>query len=203
MASESAIRDLVEQARGGDRDAFGELARRYRARLERQIRARMGEKLRARLEPEDVLQETLAVAFESIGGLKYRGEEAFYRWLASIAEHRIWSASQKKAWAPIRLARDVPASGESPSKHLRRAERFERLEKALQGLSAEHRQVVVLARIEGLKVKEVAARMGRSPEAVKKLLARALLRLKEGFGDTESFQLPDRRLALEEEQGDG
>jgi hypothetical protein len=36
--------------------------------------------------------------------------------------------------------------------------------------------------------------MKRSPNAVKKLLARALAELKQGFGDTESLHLPERRL---------
>ena len=68
------------------------------------------------------------------------------------------------------------------------------MEKALESLSDDHRQVVTLARLEGLKVKEIAKRMDRSPDAVKKLLARALMHLKESFGDTESFHLPDRVL---------
>jgi RNA polymerase sigma factor (sigma-70 family) len=162
----------------------------------------MGDRLRAKIEPEDIVQETLTVAFESIGKFRWRGEESFYLWLGSIAEHLIWSLSQKKAWGEIRLARDVSATGTSPSKRARRDERFDRLEKALDGLSDDHRQVLRLARLEGLKVKEIAGRMHRSPDAVKKLLARALLRLKESFGDTESLHLPDRRLGAVEDERD-
>ena len=154
----------------------------------------MGDRLKAKVEPDDVVQETLSVAFESIEKFTWRGEESFYRWLGSIAEHLIWSSSQKKAWGEIGLTRDVGARNTSPSKHIRREERFDRLEKALGDLSGDHRRVVILARIEGLKVKEIAARMNRSPDAVKKLLARALLNLKQSFGDTESLHLPDRRI---------
>ncbi len=58
----------------------------------------MGSRLRSRLEVEDVLQETFAVAYETIGGFSWRDEESFYRWLGSIPEHLLWSLSQKKAW---------------------------------------------------------------------------------------------------------
>jgi RNA polymerase sigma factor (sigma-70 family) len=77
---------------------------------------------------------------------------------------------------------------------LRREERFERLEKSLQSLSPDHREVILLARIEGLQIAAIAERLGRSKSAVKSLLLRALKELKRSFGDTESFHLPDRSL---------
>ena len=196
MAVENPTQELVEKAQAGDRVAFDDLVLRFQERLENQVRSRMGSRLRAKTEPDDIVQDAFAVAFETIGRFTWRGEESFYRWLGSIAEHLIWSSSQKKAWGEISLTRDISAGGASPSKHVRRDERFERLEKALESLSEEHKRVVTLSRLEGLKVTEIAVRMNRSPDAVKKLLARALLHLKESFGDTESLHLPDRRLAV-------
>ena len=67
----------------------------------------------------------------------------------------------------------------------------------LSGLSPDHRKAIILSRIEGLKVREIATRMHRSTDAVKKLLARGLLQLKRSFGDTESFHLPDRAFNVE------
>ena len=88
-----------------------------------------------------------------------------------------------------RLADDV-----SQSRDARRNERFERLQRALDSLSDEHRRVVMLARIEKLPIAEVARRLERSPAATSQLLWRALKKLKESFGSTDSFHLPDRRL---------
>lgn len=51
-----------------------------------------------------------------------------------------------------------------------------------------------------MKVPEIAQRMNRSPNAVYKLLARALVELRRNFGDTESLTLPDRRLEFEGER---
>ncbi|MBN1419388.1 MAG: sigma-70 region 4 domain-containing protein, partial [Planctomycetes bacterium] len=62
----------------------------------------------------------------------------------------------------------------------------------------EYREAIRLARIEGLKVKEIAERLGKSPGAVKHLLARGLKELRRRFGETESFHLPDRNLRMEE-----
>ncbi len=80
---------LFEKAQAGDRDAFQELVGRFSERLRNQIRARMGRRLRERLELDDLHQETLLRALKSIGRVTWDGEERFYRWLSSIAEHLI------------------------------------------------------------------------------------------------------------------
>ena len=194
MTDEKPIRALVREAQAKDHAAFQDLVARYRDRLEHQIKARMGQSLKAKtgVEVEDLLQETLMRAFGSIEKFRWQGEESFYRWLGSIAEHLIRNAAQKKTWSRLE-AKDVTATQESPSKALRREERFDRLEKALGGLNADQRKAITLSRLEGLKVKEIAARMNRSEDAVHKLLARAVLNLRRSFGDTESLALPDRK----------
>jgi len=196
MPTNTPTEALVARAKVGDRAAFDALAERFHSRLEAQVESRLGNRLRAVMGADDVIQSTLTRAWEALARFEWRDEESFYRWLAGIAEHLIWSASQKKGLSEIRLERDVPASAASPSRNLRREERFARLKEALRGLSEPHREAVMLARIEGLKVKEIAARMGRSEDAVKKLLARALISLKDVMGDTESLGLPDRSLRL-------
>ena len=51
----------------------------------------------------------------------------------------------------------------SPSHGVRRKERFERLQHAVDSLSPEYREVILLARIKGMRLAEIAKRMGRSP----------------------------------------
>jgi RNA polymerase sigma factor (sigma-70 family) len=77
---------------------------------------------------------------------------------------------------------------------MRRQDRFDRLEKALDRLSSEQREVVLLARFHGCSLKEIARRIDKSPAAVGQILSRALRRLRAAFGDTESLHLPDRSL---------
>ena len=52
--------------------------------------------------------------------------------------------------------------------------------------------MITMARIDGLPIKEIARRWNRTPDAVAHLLFRALRKLKESFGDTESLHLPPR-----------
>jgi RNA polymerase sigma-70 factor (ECF subfamily) len=160
--------------------------------------------LRGDIEVEDVQQETLLTAFQSIGRFQWQGEDSFFRWLAGIAENSILRfADQRRRKRCVRLEREVAASGPSPSRALRREERLERLDEALKGLSPEHRQVILLARVEGLPVKEIAKRLDRSPNAVAQLLCRALKKLRASFGDTESLHLPERGLGEGRGEGGG
>jgi RNA polymerase sigma-70 factor (ECF subfamily) len=182
--------DLVQRARTGDRAAFGELFRAHRARLLERIRARLGRKLRASVEAEDVLQETFLRAFESVAHFTPRGPDSFFHWLGAIAEHLILSASQKKRPAPLELEREPAAGAVSPSRALRREERLERLESALASLPAEQKEIVLLARLEGLSTAEIAKRLGKSPESVRQILSRGLKRLRGTLSATESLHLP-------------
>ena len=72
------------------------------------------------------------------------------------------------------LGRVPAADGTSPSAAAARRDLGVVLADALAELSAEHREVIVLHHLEGLGWDEVARRMGRTPNAVRKLWARAL-----------------------------
>jgi RNA polymerase sigma-70 factor (ECF subfamily) len=188
--------DIIEKAGAGDRAAFEELASAHRPRLEALVRTRLGSRLERFVELDDVVQETLLRAFRSIARYRPEDEDSFLRWLGGIANHVILEAA-KRSRREVIVPLDVePADGAqvSASRAARREERFARLEEALASLSPEHRQVVILARIERLPMKEVAARMGRTPGAAAQLLWRALQKLKETFGSTDSFRLPPRSL---------
>jgi len=58
-----------------------------------------------------------------------------------------------------------------------------------------------MSRIDGLKIREIAARTDRSVDAVKQLILRGLRSLKRHFGDTESLHLPDRTFDSETTPG--
>jgi RNA polymerase sigma-70 factor (ECF subfamily) len=192
--SQRTTAELVDKAKRGEKEAFAELTRRCSTRLGPYIGSRIGPHLRGRLEVDEVLQETAARAFQSISRFEWRGEASFERWLETIAERVILEGVRLEQRLPATLDIDLPGSAPSPSKVARREERLDRFEQALDGLSPDHREVILLARIEGLKIKEIARRMNRSPDAIKQLLSRALKALRERFGDTESFHLPDRPL---------
>ncbi|MBN1441330.1 MAG: sigma-70 family RNA polymerase sigma factor, partial [Planctomycetes bacterium] len=151
-----------------------------------------------RLDLDEIVQDTFVRAYESLRS--FRGDDipSFARWLMGIARIAVIRAASPPGAGQLALGDGIAAeAGASPSAALRREERFERLQVSLDTLTGDYREVLYLARIEGLSMKEIADRMGRSPEAVKKLFGRALAKLRERFGDTESFHLPDRQLHLE------
>lgn len=202
MTVDDPLEALVARAQAGDRQAFDELAASEREPLERRVRRAMGTVLARTVEVEDVLQETYLRAFRSLDRLEWHGRASLLGWLERIAEHVVLDLARHRQRAPfIELPVEPPADGLAPSTEMRRAERFDRLRRALESLPPDDRQVIRLARLEGLPLGEVAARMNRSANAVSHLLHRALERLRDVFGETESFHLPDR--SLEEEGGAG
>jgi RNA polymerase sigma-70 factor (ECF subfamily) len=190
---------LAERARKGEGEAFEALVARYREPLEKYVQTRIGEHLRRLVDPEDVLQETFTRTWRSIETLDWRGEGAFFQWLKRTAEHVILKVAMRHRRRQILyLKRERENASPSPSKALRRVERFDRFEEAINALPPDAREAVVLVRVERLPIKEVARRMDRTPKAVMNLITRALKKLKERFGDTESLHLPPRRLAGDE-----
>jgi RNA polymerase sigma-70 factor (ECF subfamily) len=191
-----SLEETVARAQRGDRDAFARAIAEIEEPLRSGIAQRIGPHLRSALDPDDVFQDTVTRAFTSLERFEWQGEGSFLRWLRGIAEHLIRAAADKhRRRAVLELDRGEPAPSQvSGGRALRREERLDRLERALESLSPDHREVIRLARIEGLQIREIAARLDRSPSAVKNLLLRAMKELRRSFGDTESFHLPERPL---------
>jgi RNA polymerase sigma-70 factor (ECF subfamily) len=196
VSSQDTTEKLLKQAQAGDRAAFDEIVERFRARLAVFVERRLGPQVRRTIGVDDVLQETFVKAVTSIERLEWRGEDSLFCWLATIAEHRIRRLARPiRGAAEVPLNRDLSDHAASPSRVMRREERFERLDGALAALSPDHREVIRLARLQGLPIKDVAHQMNRSSGAVRHLLLRALASLRASFGEgTESFHLPARSL---------
>lgn len=200
VVTQESEESLAGRAKSGDRSAVEALLDIHRGRLRTWVESRLGPRLRASLEVDDVVQEAQLRAIESVGRFTWRGEGSFFRWLCVIAQHLIWNASKKRSGRDSRLVVEPPGSGVAPSKVMRRRERFDRLEESMRDLSAAEREAVQLSRIEGLRIKEVAKRMKRPEPTVRSLIARALKKLRDSFGDTESLHLPDQNLGTEDGQ---
>jgi RNA polymerase sigma-70 factor (ECF subfamily) len=198
-----AIRDktqeLVMLAKGGDESALGLLCGAYAERVRRIIRLRMGLELRSKLESMDIVQDAMLAALRDLDRFTYSSEGDFLRWLCGIAENQIRGSLDRFHAAKRDIRREVPldrggtgtegkppiAAGPmvttTPSAIFSHSEDLDKLERAMDTLRPEHREVIVLARVEGRSYKEIAARLGKSPEAVGMLLSRAMLALIKAF----------------------
>ncbi|MEM7230617.1 MAG: sigma-70 family RNA polymerase sigma factor [Planctomycetota bacterium] len=216
MDSSPYLENLVERVRRGDHEAFDRLTSPFRPRLEAVIRLRLPQKIRRRVDLDDVIQETLLRAFCGMREFEWSGRARFSAWLATLAERTCADLFRKHVTAEraavdrersldepraenasiARLLDALDGGATGPSKNLAREERLQRLEAAISELSDEHREVVILSAIQGLPTREVAERLDRSVSAVCMLRTRALRRLREVFGNTESCRLPGRPLDL-------
>ncbi len=191
--------ELVALAKEGDKSALNQLYRVYAERVRWMVRFRMSKKLRSKLESMDVVQDTLIHALSGLDDFTYKNEGDFVRWLSKIAENEL-RGSLKKLHADKRdIRKEVPldnyrptAGGKfagapgpieatTPSVIMSRKEDLDKLEKAIDELKDEYREVIVLTKIDGLSYKEIAGRLGKSSEAVRKLVSRAMAELTVAF----------------------
>jgi RNA polymerase sigma-70 factor (ECF subfamily) len=190
---------LVALAKEGNDSAVNQLWKVYGARVHWIMRLRMGSQLRSKLESMDLAQEALLSAFGDLENFTYKNEGDFLRWLSTIAENRlrdnldklhadkrdirkeVHPDNRRLTFAdPFALTHD-PVDATTPSMIMSRKEELEQLEKAIDKLKSEYKQVIILTRIEGLTYKEIAKRLGKSDEAVRKLVSRAMASLTSVF----------------------
>jgi RNA polymerase sigma-70 factor (ECF subfamily) len=179
---------LVRRVREGDEGALEVLLRRYSEKLRRQIERSLPRGLRRRVSVTDVLQETCIAAIRRLPDFEHRGDGSLEAWLRRIAELKVLAAAQRHGTTAKRAAgREVTrgerpdtaefvAGGPSPSEGAVASELAERARETMAALKDDYRRVLRLAIEEHLPLPEVAQRMGRSPEAVRKLYGRALAR---------------------------
>jgi len=176
---------LLRQARDGSPEALDALYGRVAGRLLALIRLRMGPSLRTRLESRDVLQAALLRSFERLDQFEGETGTSLMAWLARIAENEIrdlaeYHRRQRRDVAkalPLDAAEAVAARVRSAFSQVALDEESARLERAIETLDEPHREVILLRKYQELSFKEIAVRMGRSEDACRMLLARALAAL--------------------------
>lgn len=185
---EAGLEALVHRAQQGDREAAGELIRRYGDRIRAAIRQRLAPRFRRRFDTEDVFQSALAVSLEDLQGIRYEGEKAFVAWLTTVAERRLLGNIRKHRAERRDVARehtqgaaaDVTAGLTSPTRGAERAEVKVAIDEAVARLPRAEQQVIRLRSYEGLSFSEVAGVMGLSNKhAARDLFLRALKRMGE------------------------
>ena len=186
------LEQLFEQAKAGDRLAFDEIVERIRPKLDSFCLRRMSSDLLKIAGIDDIRQDTYLKAFQAICKIEWQSEGALCSWFFGVAQNVIYTHSKRlMRIGTVGVDDDrIDSDESSPSQLVRREERFNRLERAMQSLTSEQQQVVRLTRIEGRSVREVALLMKRSEKATYQLLWRAIQKLRKTFGDTASFRLP-------------
>lgn len=174
-------RRLIAAALAGQTDAFGELVTRYQHRLYNTAVRVLGNPDDA----ADVVQEAFLNAFQALPSFK--GDAEFFTWLYRIAFNTAVSYRRKKRpvvgfdpGRPGSADREPEDRSEEvrPGAALERSEDVAALYAALDRLSDEHRRVLVLKDIDGMKYEEIAAVLGVPVGTVRSRLHRARLDLR-------------------------
>ena len=177
---------LLRSARGGSNEALNTLFKRYAGRLLGLIRLRMGRSLRSQLESRDILNASLLKAFQQIDRFESSDTKSLMAWLARIAENEIRDQADYHRRQRRDAARVVPLEPgldslvdqvRSQVSGIILTEELEHLEQALEGLDETYREVILLRKFEELSFGEIGQRLGKSPDACRMLLARALTAL--------------------------
>ncbi len=171
----------VSRFQAGEETAFEELVSRREAEIYRLSLRMLGD-------AEDAMEATQDAFLRAYRALpRFRGDAAFRTWLIGIAVNVCRSRLVSRAHRNRRLdvpfdvhdgeeaeAQRVPAApGPDPERAAHGAELGKALERALTGLSPEHREILLLREVEGLEYEELASALDCAVGTVKSRLARA------------------------------
>ena len=191
MDSATSTFGLVERFKRGETEAFSLIFRKYRRRLAVLVYYRMSSELRGTVEVDDILQEVFLAAAQDMGNFTYQSPGSLMAWLSRISDHvvvdavRYQNRGKRHAEEMLRFrsesnpAGPEPVDRETPSQVFARTENMQILFKKLDSLPAEYREIILLAKFEGLTTKEISERVKKSRESVALTLHRALKRFRE------------------------
>ena len=167
----------------------------FRDYLRLLARLQIPHRLRAKVDESDLVQLTLATAWEKWEQFRGANEATLAAWLRQILANQLAGAYRQYAAERRDVARErsleaaveqssarleawLVADHSTPSQHTQRQEELLRLAHALAKLPAAERDAVELHHLQGCSLGETAALMGRTKPAVMGLLFRGLKRLR-------------------------
>jgi len=170
---------LIQRILQGEANAYSDLVRKYQQRLFNTMVHVIG----SREDAEDVVQESFVQAYLKLG--TFQGNSAFYTWLYRISfniaiSHR---RRRKKTQSIDQVREDIGQEpidrGEGPGRRMEQQENVHQIHTALEKLSEEHRDVLVLRELEGMDYDRIADVLDLPVGTVRSRLHRARGHLKE------------------------
>jgi RNA polymerase sigma-70 factor (ECF subfamily) len=166
---------LVELARNGDSEAFGQLYDHYQASVYRFLYYRVGSVPLA----EDLTAETFFRALRSMSSFRWQGKD-FGAWLMTIARNLTtdhFKAGRTRLESTTEDMSTLDSTAEGPEGAVLASLTNEALLEALSQLPTEQRECLVMRFLQGLSIAETADVLGRSSGAVKQLQLRGVRNL--------------------------
>ncbi len=185
----------LERARDGDTSAMGNLLQQYRDYLLAIAQREVDPAVRNKIAPSDIVQESMLTAHENFHQFVGGSEGEIQAWLRQILINDVYQAgrrfrAQKRAVDRERpmvfsssLERGIADAENTPGTEALVIEETQRLKSAMAQLGEEHQRVIRLRNWQDLSFAEIGEQMGRSPDAARKLWARAVMTLQGILGE--------------------
>jgi len=172
------VQTLDEQALVGEAkrnpEAFGYLYDLHFSRIYAYIYRKVGDRQAA----EDLTADTFMKALANLKGYQYTGQP-FIAWLYRIAANVVTDYYRaRRVTAPLDEGLQVHSTSMSPEDAALALDDQQAVARAIQTLSPDQQDVVLLRFSGGLRLKEIAQTIGKTEGAVKALMFRALGSLK-------------------------
>jgi RNA polymerase sigma-70 factor (ECF subfamily) len=192
---------LIREARAGSSEALGRLFEGCRRYLLQVAGDDIDPRLQAKGGASDIVQETFLEAQRDFSAFKGDSEQELLAWLRLHLRYRLAKFGRSYRQTTKRaVGREVPIDGgglpfspgipgadqPSPSEVAVGEENDRLLKRALERLPDEYRRVIQLRYRENLSFEQIGKALERTPNAARKLWARAIERLKRDLGRTTS-----------------
>ena len=166
------LRALVDLAKEGDAEAFGQLYDHYVSGVFRFVYYRVGSQQLA----EDLTSETFVRGLRAIQRFNWQGKD-FGAWLTTIARNLV-ADHFKSSRARLEIVAETIPEGKvtvaSPEQEVLALISNEMLFEAVNSLPNEQRDCILMRFIQGMSIAQTAAALGRSEGAIKQLQLRAV-----------------------------
>ena len=185
----------LNAARHGGQRELGSLLNFYRDYLMTFATSKLSRDLALKSSPSDLVQETLMKATNEFARFRGVTEWELQTWLKKILARKLVDTDRFYRRSMQRdITREVPLQVDTIPIELKSdsdspallVEKIEILTKMLGRLDAVDQEVIRLRTFKRVKFEQIGVQMGRSAEAVRKLWARAILRLTKEFRVHES-----------------
>lgn len=191
------LRPTLDECRTGDRDKVATLIELYRPYLLAIAKGEWRGEMQAKEGISDLVQETIIKGVEAFSDFRGSTEAEFAVWLRQILTRHMHNAARQFLTKGRDISREetadnlhVAAADSVPLDRMITTEAREKLRMAISQLSPDYMEVLQLRHFEGMAWEEAANRLDRSPDAVRKLWARAIVQLQANLNLRDYFSPP-------------
>lgn len=170
--NETSDETLIQRFKQGSMEAFDDLYQRYLPGVYKRVRYVVPEG-----DVEDVTQEVFIAAMKSLPA--FRGDAQFGTWLRTLTNHKVAEFYRKRNRKQEPVFADLSEASEKMEGDTSSLlEDRVYIQRALQKIPENYREVILLRFAEDLQFNEIAELTGQNLEAVKSLFRRAIAALR-------------------------